>query len=177
MRLCKGGLLWPFFFCYPWARLSYLPPARKTCVALSHRFFPFSTQAAIELAALWVSARVILQADTVVDVFKDAVAIMFILGNVSLSNAARLDNSQKNPKEVDDWLGDSINKESVGLTDDMFRVDLKDRQNRWDQFWTDVLYFVLQAARVAILTWSMYDTVYDTINEIKNEGIQDPAHR
>ena len=112
-------------------------------------FFPLF-QAIVEIVALRISADVILEAGTVVEVFKDAMSLIVIL-------------------ELDNWISDALSKRDLGLEEDAFIIamanqSLKDKKkSKQHHDGAFMLYFVISCSKIAVLIWDIYHEVYDTL--------------
>ena len=103
-------------------------------------------QGIIEFSALYISSVIILDSASVVDVFKDTVAIMFVM-------------------EVDRWMGESLNMRDLGLTSDSFIIDFTNDDSNVDEMIVAVVYGLLLFLRGGVIAWAMWNCVVGTINE------------
>ena len=97
-------------------------------------------QGCVEAAALYISSIIILDSQTVVDVFKDAVAIMFVL-------------------EVDGWMGQALNMLDLGLTNESLVIDFSNDQSTLDEVIVTFIYGGLLALRGGVMVWAAYNCV------------------
>eukprot|EP01084_Bolivina_argentea_P046695 85991_1 len=100
-------------------------------------------QAFIEIIALRVSVDVILEAPTVIDIFQDAMSMIIIL-------------------EIDNWVSMAVSKKDLGLTDEMFTIDLKNDDTRIDEWVSGILYGIIFICKMTILVWDVYHEIYVT---------------
>lgn len=101
------------------------------------------TQGVIEAFALYISSVIILDSESVVDVFKDTVAIMFVL-------------------EVDQWMGESLNMLDLGLTADSLVIDFSNDESNVDEFVVSIVYGGLVVLRFGIMAWAGYNSILGT---------------
>lgn len=99
------------------------------------------SQACIEAAALFISSVIILESTSVVDVFKDTVAIMFVL-------------------EVDKWMGESLNMHDLGLDSDSFVIDFTNDDSNVDELIVSVVYTALLILRGGVMAWAAYNCIF-----------------
>ena len=100
-------------------------------------------QGCIEAAALYISSIIILDSTTVVDVFKDTVAIMFVL-------------------EVDKWMGESLNIRDLGLNDESFIIDFSNDDSTLDELIVTIVYGSLLFLRGGVMAWAAYNCIFGT---------------
>ena len=113
-------------------------------------FFPIF-QALIELVELRVSVDVILEAPTVVEVFKDAMSFVIIL-------------------EIDNWVAFAVNKRTLGLTNEMFLIDFYGDSSLSDEIISGLIYGLIVVAKIAILIWDIYHEVEHTLKYADTES-------